>query len=303
MAHQRRFAAAALLLIAFQAPALAQDIPSMLVRVSSDDDPTADVDVVVVGDGSRRRVATTGASGLAVVEFGRVPLRAGTNLIAVAVTCGERTDLLLARTQAALPSSASDCRRVRIGAVVWYRTDRLDVSLGSTPRGAARTITPIIRATRGPRLQIGPTVAVLAGDDLGNIGVGIGGELVAGYDARGAFGVGAGLGVHRHTLDGVDEGLWRWSVLAEPRYTFRRPHWTATPYLAARVGWQSLDADAGAGLLTESGWSFGAGGGVVFPLWFGTFMDVSAHLARLSVGAEGFDRSGMLFDLTGAIRF
>ncbi len=97
--------------------------------------------------------------------------------------------------------------------------------------------------------------------------------------------------------------MWRLGLSAEPRYTFQRPDWSARPYVVARVGWQSLDSEAGSGLSTETGWSFGGGAGVSFPLGLGPSVDLAAHVGRLSVDAEGFGRAGMLFDLGAAIRF
>ena len=288
----------------------AQDVPSMVARVEADGQPVAEVSFSVITDGQRRRLATSGSSGLAVIEFGRVPIAAGTRMTTVALSCGDRHDVLFAPAAAALPVTDATCTRTNLGSVVWGRADRLNVTLGDAPSMTSRTAAVVVRAQYGFRAQAGPVVALAGGDELENIGTGFGGELLLGYDAPSGLGFGLGLGLVRHGLEGstsVDESLVRWAVVAEPRYTFYRPDGSARPYVAGRAAWQSLDAEAGSGLATETGWSFGLGAGVDVPLVRGFSMDISAHAARLSVGAEfsgtDFDRSGMLYSGGVAIRY
>lgn len=275
----------------------------MLARVHAGGDPMSGVPFTVLTDRNRRRVATTGSSGLAVVEFDRAPLSAGTRLVAFAVTCDAATEIVLVGSTATLPVAREGCRRDRLGIVVWNRTERLDIALGDPATMTVRTATEVLEARSGFRVQVGPVLALVTGSELENIGTGVGGELVAGYDGAGGLGAGAVVSLVRHSLEGVDESLLRFGISAEPRYTFHRSEWTARPYVVARVGWQSLDSEAGSGLATETGWSFGGGAGVSVPLGFGPSVDVAAHLARLSVDAEGFGRSGLLFDVGAAIRF
>ena len=179
----------------------------------------------------------------------------------------------------------------------------MDVTLGTPSTMTSRTARAVLRARSGFRAQVGPVVALTAGDELSNIGTGVGVEGVVGYDGAGGLGVGAVVSFVRHSLEGVDENMWRLGLAAEPRYTFHRPEWKVRPYVVARVGWQSLDSEAGSGLSTETGWSFGGGAGASFPLGFGPSVDLAAHLARLSVDADGFDRAGLVFDVGAAIRF
>jgi hypothetical protein len=282
----------------------------MLARVEADGRPVADVTFSVVIDGNLRRLATSGSSGLAVIEFNRVPLDAGTRMATFAVSCDDRQEILFARPAATLPVAGEACVRTRLGTVVWGRVDRLLVTLGEAPRLTSRVAEAVVRAQYGFRAQAGPVVAFVGGDEFENVGTGFGGEALLGYDAASGLGIGFGLAVVRHGLQGsssVDEALWRWAIVAEPRYTFYRPDRTVRPYVAGRAAWQSLDPEAGSGLTTETGWSFGLGAGIDFPLVRGFSMGVSAHAARLSVGAEAFgtdfDRSGMLYSVGVAIRY
>lgn len=282
----------------------------MVARVEVNGQPAPDVSFAVISNGNLRRLATSGASGLAVIEFGRVPFSAGTRMATFGVSCNDRHEVLFAPTGAVLPVADEACVRTRLGSVVWGRSDRLEVKLGDAPLLTSRTADAVTRARYGFRAQAGPVVAFAEGDELENIGIGFGGEVLLGYDWAGGLGIGLGLGLARHSLEGstsVDESLWRWAVIAEPRFTFGAAEQRARPYLAGRAAWQSLDADDGAGLTTETGWSYGLGGGVDFPVAHGLSAGVSAHAARLAVGAEAsgtdFDRSGMLYSLGVVIRY
>lgn len=310
MACSRLLLLIAILCLTVPATLAAQGVPSMVARVEADGQPVAGVTFSVVSDGQRRRLATSGSSGLAVIEFGRAPIAAGTRMTTVAVSCDDRHEILFAPAAAALPVIGATCTRTSLGSVVWGRADRLDVTLGETPRVTSRTAAAVVQAQYGFRAQVGPVVAIVGGEELENLGTGFGGEVVLGYDAPSGFGIGVGLALVSHALEGsttVDESLLRWAVVAEPRYTFYRPDGSVRPYVAGRAAWQSLDPEAGAGLTSENGWSVGLGAGVDVPLVHGLSMDISAHAARLSVGAEAFgedfDRSGMLYSAGVAIRY
>lgn len=310
MAPSRLLQVVAALCLIVPATLGAQDVPSMVARVEVDGRPASDVSFAAISDGALRHLATSGASGLAVIEFGRVPFSAGTRMATFAVSCDDRHEVLFAPGGAALPLTDEGCVRTRIGSIVWGRSDRLEVRLGDAPRLTSRTAEEVVQARYGFRVQAGPVVASTGGDELENLGAGFGGEVLLGYDRTSGLGIGLGLGIARHSLEGstsVDESLWRWSIIAEPRYTFGGAEQRARPYLAGRAAWQSLDADDGAGLTTETGWSYGLGAGVDFPVARGFSVGVAAHAARLAVGAEAsgtdFNRSGMLYSLGVAIRY
>lgn len=310
MAPSRLLQIAVMLSLTVPASAAAQDVRSMVARVEVNGQPAPEVSFAVISDGTQRRLATSGASGLAVIEFGRVPFSAGTRMATFGVSCNDRHEVLFVPGGAVLPPPDEACVRTRLGTVVWGRSDRLEIALGDAPRLASRTDEAVAQARYGFRAQAGGLVAFAGGDDLENLGSGFGGEVLLGYDLPSGLGIGFGLGLVRHSLEGsttVDESLSRWSVIAEPRYTFGGAEQGARPYLAGRAAWQSLDADDGAGLTTESGWSYGLGAGIDFPLARGFSAGVSAHAARLAVGAEAsgtdFDRSGMLYSLGVAIRY
>lgn len=302
---------AALLLIPFLFPpaAGAQEISRMLARVQADGAPVSDLEFVVYSGGERRLVGTTGSSGLAVVEFGRVPLRTGTRLVAFAVTCDGRTEILLSSSAAGLPLLDDACSQTHLGPIVWARTERIEIDLTDRPEMTIRTASEVIETRSGVRVQIGAIGTIVSGgddpqDDIGsNTGSGAGAEVLVGLDSESGPGIGVAVSGSRHGLEGVDEALWRWAVALEPRYTFNRPEWRARPYLAARVSRQSLDAESGAGLATETGWSFGGGAGIIFPFLLGSEFDFALRFERLSVSADGFDRTGSLFTAGGSIKF
>lgn len=310
MAPSRLLTIITVLCLTIPATVGAQDVPSMVARVEADGQPAADVTFWVISDGQRRQLATSGSSGLAVIEFGRVPIAAGTRMRTVASSCDDRHEIMFAPAAAALPVTDAACTRTSLGSVVWGRADRLEITLGDPPRLTSRTAAAVVQAQYGFRAQAGPLVAIVSGNELENVGTGFGGEVLVGYDAPGGPGIGVGLALVRHGLEGstsVDESLLRLSVVAEPRYTFHRPDRGVRPYVAGRAAWQSLDADDGAGLSTETGWSLGLGAGADIPLVHDLSMNISAHAARLSVGAEfngeNFDRSGMLYSLGVAVRY
>ena len=307
MAPSRLLQLAAVLCLTLPATLPAQDVPSMVARVVIDGRPAPDVSFAAISDGTPRHLATSGASGLAVIEFGRVPVSAGTRMATFGVSCDDRHAVLFATSQATLPRPEEGCVRTRLGSVVWGRSDRLEVVLGDAPRVTSRTAEAVAEARYGFRAQVGPVVAITGGGGLENLGTGFGGEALLGYDRTSGLGIGLGLGLVRHSLQGstsVDESLWRLAVTVEPRYTFGdAADRHARPYVAGRAAWHSLDAEDGAGLATETGWSYGLGAGVDFPLYKGLSMGLSAHAARLTREEGLSDRSGMLYSLGAAIRY
>jgi hypothetical protein len=169
-----------------------------------------------------------------------------------------------------------------------------------------RTAPSVAEVRSGWRFQADGSVAVVTGDELSNTNTGLGGEMLGGYDATNGWGIGAGVAFHRHGLEGVDEKLSRVSAMVEPRYTLIRADWTARPYFALRGAREWLDADDGAGLVTETGWSYGAGAGIAVPAIGPVGVDVHVHAARLAVSAKDFDnsdRSGWLFTVGAGLRF
>lgn len=304
-------ATAILLLIPFLFPRAlgAQGVSSMLARVQADGEPVAGLDFLVYVDGQRRHVGTTGASGLAVVEFARAPLSAGTRMGAFAVNCDGRTEILFSASAAGLPLLDDTCRRTNLGQIVWARTERVEIDLADRPTMRTWTARSVVDTRSGLRVQVGVIgTAVTGGDDpaehvASNTGAGVGAEVLFGLDAESGAGIGLAVSGSRHSLEGVDEALWRWALALEPRYTINRPEWRARPYFVGRLARQSLNAESGAGLATETGWSFGGGAGVSFPFLLGSEFDLALRFERLSVSTDGFDRTGTLLTAGGSIKF
>lgn len=284
----------------------AQEVPSLLVRVRDGGAPAAGLEVALYRGGQRRLLATTGASGLAVVEFARAPVQSGMRLAVFTVICAEKGEIALTRSANSLPPEEAACERSHLGSVVWSRTERLDVTLGDTPRMAGQTAPSVVEVRSGWRVHGVGSAALVSGDELSLTETGLGVELLIGFDTADGWGLGAGFAFHRHGLAGVDETLSRYTAVLEPRYTVIRPDWNARPYVATRVTREWLDAEDGAGLSTETGWSFGAGLGVAFPIAGPVSVDLSAHAARLSVSVADVpdsNRGGWLITLGAGVRF
>jgi len=299
-------AGAAALALLVPAGLPAQDVPSLLVRVRDGGAPAPGLEVALYRGGQRRLLATTGASGLAVVEFARAPVQPGMRLAVFTVICGDRGEIALTRSANSIPRGGAACERSHLGSIIWSSTERLDVTLGDAPRMAGQTAPSVVDVRSGWRVQGVGSAAFVSGDELGNTETGLGGELLIGFDTADGWGLGAGFAFHRHGLAGVDENLSRYSAVLEPCYTVIRPDWNARPYVATRLTREWLDAEDGAGLSTETGWSFGAGLGVAFPIAGPVSVDLSAHAARLSVSVADFpdsDRGGWLFTLGAGVRF
>jgi hypothetical protein len=280
-----------------------QDIASMVVRVQAEGGPVADVPVVVFRQGDRRVLATTSASGLAVVDLGRSRLLVGSSVSTYTVQCGDRIEVMLVPAGGDLPVASDECSRTALGALTWGQDERLLVVLGEEPAMRTTATERVRTSGMGFRFQIGPVVSAPSGSEFDGIGSGFGGELQLGADGAGGLGVGAGVGYTKHSLTGADESMSHLSVFVEPRYAFNAERPGVRPYLAGRVGYTVFDPEAGAGLLKETGLAFGGGAGLVFPAFGSTMIDVWTRLTAVSVDVDGFDRSGTDWRLGGSLRF
>ncbi|MGI9038166.1 MAG: outer membrane beta-barrel protein [Gemmatimonadota bacterium] len=286
--------------------AAAQEASTMLVRVQSGGQPVAGVEFTVQVDGSLRVLATSGASGLAVVDFVRAPFTARAPVSVNVVTCGDARSVLFSPAAGPAPVTAARCSSTNVGSVVWYRTERSVITLGDPPSLSSTTATRVTESRTGLRVQAGPLASLVLGSELDEIGAGFGGEAQVGMDFDGGFGLGLAVSLARHDIQGLNESLYRWAIVLEPRYSFDRPTSRSRPYVSAQLGRQIFDYQSGAGLLTEKGWSYGAGGGIVFPLVYDLQFDLGAQFAFVSVGVADFDlpnRSGSLLELVGSLRF
>jgi len=161
----------------------------------------------------------------------------------------------------------------------------------------------VTRQQIGFRIQVGPAVSVPSGEELDGVGSGLGGEAQFGVEKESGLGLGAGVGFTTHDLEGADESMSHWSVFAEPRFTFNAARPGAHPYVAGRLAYVKFSPESGSGLLSETGWGFGGGGGVVFPAFGSTMFDVWLRFTMISVDVDGFDRSGTDFRAGASLRF
>lgn len=275
----------------------------MVVRVEAEQGSVEGVDVVGLYDGQRRALGTSGSSGLVVVEFTRVPFSSGARIAAVLETCPDGFTVWFVLASGPDPVAPAGCESRRAGSVIWGRTERASISLDGTEGVRTTVARRIARDRTGLRIHLGPNIAFVQGDDLDDIGFGFGGELGVGSDFESGFGLGAVVGLMFHDLEGLDESLLRWSFEIEPRYTLGGEAGGARPYVALRAGYQVLDSEAGSGLLTEKGWGFGPGIGVVVNGPGALDVDLGARVTLLNVSVEGFDRSGAVVSAFGALRF
>lgn len=279
----------------------AQDAPTMVVRVHQDGSPVADVPVQEFVDGDIRVLAVTSASGLAVVEVARSRLQVGRSAAAFVVACGGGPVVILVPVGADLPVDTDRCDRTSLGTLNWGVEERLVVALGQRPEMQVMATENERMLIRGFRVQLGPVLSVPGG--LDGLNSGIGGEVQFGTDMASGFGLGGGVGMTTHDLEGADESLTHWSIFVEPRLTFNTERPGGRPYIAGRVSYAVLDAGTGAGLLTEKGWGFGGGAGIVFPVGGSLSLDLWMRLVAMSVEAGGLSRSGTEWRTGGSLRF
>ena len=301
----RRISTIALATLALILPQVVhgQDVASMVVRVHANGEPVAGVSVVAFVQGNRRVLATTAASGLASVDIGASRLVVGSSVLAFAIRCDESTEVVLIPAGASLPVATDACAKVSLGSMSWGREARLVVALGDAPAMQVTASKAVTAQQTGFRIQAGPVVSVPGGDELDGVDSGFGGEVQFGVDGAGGLGLGAGVGLTTHDLEGADESMTHWSIFAEPRYTFNAARPGAHFYVAGRVAYTVFDPESGSGLLTETGWSIGGGAGVLFPAFGPTKIDLWARISAVNVDAEGFDRSGSDFRAGASLRF
>jgi len=280
-----------------------QDVASMVVRVHVNGKPLSGVPVVAFMNGDRRLLATTAESGLAVVELGRSRLVVGSRVSAFAIQCDMEIEVVLTPAGGSLPIATDTCDRTNLGSLAWGRDARLVVKLGDAPAMQVNASDRVTRQQTGFRIQVGPVISAPGGDELDGLNSGLGGELQFGVDGDSGLGLGAGMGFTSHGLEGSDESMSHWSIFAEPRYTFNAARPGAHPYVAGRGAYTKFSPESGSGLLSETGWSFGGGVGVAFPVSGSTMLDVWVRIMAISVDTEGFDRSGSDLRAGASLRF
>lgn len=275
----------------------------MVVRVHQNGSPKADVQVQDFVNGDLRVLAVTAPSGLAVVEAARSRLELGSWAAAFAVTCNGSSVVLFVPEGGDLPVSTDRCDRSALGTLNWGAEERLVVALGDNPDMEVMAAEAQRTSGQGLRFQAGPVLSVPGGSELNGLNSGIGGELQVGSDWPSGFGIGGGAGLTTHDLEGADESLTHWNLFVEPRLTFNADRPGARPYVAGRVSYSILDAGSGAGLLTEKGWGFGGGVGILVPVAGSVMLDLWTRVVAVSLDAEGLSRSGVEWRSGGSLRF
>ena len=163
---------------------------------------------------------------------------------------------------------------------------------------------------------VGGQYLSLGGTDFDGTDAGFGGEARVLFPVGTSLMVGAGGQYSIHGYTGSSESFNVLGLLAEARYMFKTPGGKVSPYVAGRGGYvrasdSNVDLGAGPTDVSQSGFAFGGGGGVMISLTPGLGLDFGAIFHSVSLGdAEaygqtqpGSEASGTGLQIRGGISF
>ncbi len=172
-------------------------------------------------------------------------------------------------------------------------------------------------------IGIGGQLLSLGGEDFTSADAGFGGEANIMFPIGKSVKLGGGVQYSSHDDAFLPNNIAVLGVLAEGRYMFRASG-NATPYVAGRGGWVrassrvDVDFDGTDDDVSQTGFAFGAGGGVMITLSPAVAVDIGAVFHAVSFGdgqADGTTvpntdasgtglqiRAGVSFKLGGASR-
>ena len=140
-----------------------------------------------------------------------------------------------------------------------------------------------------PKFSLEPAAyyATVSGDDFEGIDAGMG------FDIQGrikftALSLGLGWQRSSHGNDLVEENINASGFFVEPRYEFPSAA-SIKPYIGARVARVTQSLESEGSELTASGFSYGAGVGIIMPLAGTVKLNTSANYNRVSYGNAEFD--------------
>lgn len=153
----------------------------------------------------------------------------------------------------------------------------------------AAAAVPAAAQVAAPKFSLEPAAyyATVSGDDFEGIDAGMG------FDVQGRLKLTAlslGLGYQRssHSVEGIDPKAVVSGIFVEPRYEI--PSTAAfKPYLTARLGRITQSIEGEGSELKASGFSFGAGAGVMVPLAGSVRLNTSASWNNMAFGEMELD--------------
>lgn len=287
---------------------------TLIVRVENAGVSVVGVDVSVLAQRSVRVVGTTGVGGVVAIDQLPIEIDSGTRVSTEILECGDDASVLLVPQTAVVVTLPEDCSRRSVGNFFWGQVERIVVRVdgdqASIEQLQSKSVTS--RLT-GWRLSVNGLFTTLSGfDTLGGdseFGSGFGGTVRVFYLWPNGLGLGGGGSLTLHDVNGVDENMWNWSAFAEPRYTFFLGSSRIRPHVLARVSynWFSYESTQSGqpGGIDQSGWGFGGGAGVHYPIagWVG--LELGLYYGALSMSFSGYDesRSGSDFQISAGLRF
>lgn len=287
---------------------------TLIVRVEDAGVPVVGADVSVLTQRTQRVVGTTGIGGVVAVDQLPIEITPGTRVSTEIMECGDDASVLLVPQTEVVVTLPEECVRKSVGSFLWGQVERIVIRVDGGQASMEQEQSEAVTARlTGLRLSVMGLFTSLYGfDTLGGqaeFGSGLGGEARVFYLWPGGFGLGGGGSLTVHDINGVDESMWKWSAFAEPRYTFFLGSSRVRPHVMARVSynWFSYESTQSGqpGGIDQSGWGFGGGAGVHYPLtgWFG--LEMGVYYGALSMSYSGFDesRGGSDFQFTAGLRF
>ncbi len=287
---------------------------TLIVRVENAGVPVVGVDVSVLAQRTRRIVGTTGIGGVVAVDQLPIEIASGTRVSTEILECGDEASVLLVPLSEVVVTLPADCARRSVGTFFWGQVERIVVRVDGDQVSIEQLQSKAVTSRlSGLRLSVQGLFTTLSGfDTLGGdseFGSGFGGDVRVVYLWPSGIGLGGGGSLTLHDVSGVDENMWKWSAFAEPRYTFFLGSSKLRPHVLARVSynWFSYESTQSGqpGGIDQSGWGFGGGAGIHYPIagWLG--LEMGLYYGALSMAFSGYDesRSGSEFQITAGLRF
>ncbi len=280
---------------------------TLILRVEESGLPAAGVGVSVFTQRVGRQVGVTGASGLAQVDQLAIDIPKGRRVVAHVLRCPDRTVVYLVPETERIDAIPADCEHLEAGSFFWGQTERVVVSVDGGRATVQETrAEDLDEKLSGLRVTASALYTSLLGEDFDDERNGFGGDVTVFHLWKSGLGIGLGGNVTTHDVTGIDESLWKWSLYLEPRYTLYFHRSKFRPHVFGRVSHNWFAYENGA-RLSESGWGFGGGLGVAYPLLKWMAVDVGVYYGVLSMDTdfEGqtYTRSGSEVQIKAGARF
>jgi hypothetical protein len=179
--------------------------------------------------------------------------------------------------------------------------------LALAPAGAAAQVS----------IGIGAQLLCLGGNDFRSADAGFGGEASVLFPVGKSFKMGAAVQYSSHDDAFLDNNIAVLGLFYAGRFVFRQAKGGVTPYIVGRGGWVrasskvDVDFDGTDDDVSQTGFAFGGGGGVMIPLSPSVEIDLGAAFHAVSLGdgkADGTtvpntDASGTALQIRAGVSF